>query len=219
MDEPWQQRLITEAEAVGVAVSADAARAMALHVDLLLQWNPKINLTSITEPDAVRIKHCVDSLAGLLVLPAGERSVLDMGAGAGFPGIPWLCVRPELRLTMVDSVAKKVAFIKTALAQVRLVNGRAVHARLGAPEARAELGTFDVVVSRAFMDLEQVLPLTREHLAPNGSVVAMLGPRETPEVARQVAHAASFDIADERSFALPAGAGERRVVRLVPRGT
>src|SRR6266851_9969029 len=88
------------------------------HVDLLLKWNKSINLTSITDPDEVAEKHVLDSLAVVPVLPSG--SLLDAGSGAGFPGIPAAIARPALAVTLVDSVQKKVAFLKSALAELRL---------------------------------------------------------------------------------------------------
>jgi 16S rRNA (guanine527-N7)-methyltransferase len=169
MDEAWTQALVEDAAAIGVAVTAESAAAMAKHVDLLLTWNAKINLTRIVAIDEIRAKHCIDSLGALPLVPASVTSVLDMGAGAGFPGIPWLCVRPGLRLTMVDAVAKKVGFLKTALATLRLSGGKALHARLEGQLDRENLEAVDMVVSRAFMDLARVLQLARPYLAPTGS--------------------------------------------------
>src|SRR3979409_337267 len=94
-------------------LDAEQLKLRGRHVDLLLKWNKSINLTAITDPDEVVEKHVLDSLALAPVLPSG--SLLDVGTGAGFPGIPVAIARPELEVVLVDSVQKKVAFLKNAL--------------------------------------------------------------------------------------------------------
>src|SRR5437870_6832970 len=101
---------------MGLKLDAEQLKLLGRHVDLLLKWNKSINLTAITDPAEVVEKHVIDSLALAPLVPKG--SLLDAGSGAGFPGIPLAIALPELEVTLVDSVQKKVAFLKNALAEL-----------------------------------------------------------------------------------------------------
>src|SRR5512133_1667751 len=141
----------------GLAVPAEALPLLERYADRLLAWNRKVNLTRITAPAEVAEKHLVDSL---LLLPAlaGARTLLDVGAGAGLPGVPLACVRRDLAVTCCDSVTKKIAFVKAVAAELA-VDVRAVAVRAeGAPE-RERLPRADAVVSRALADPELWVPL------------------------------------------------------------
>src|SRR5207245_5909866 len=106
----------------------DQIAQLARHVDLLLKWNRAINLTAITEPAEVIEKHVLDSLALAPLVPAG--TLLDAGTGAGFPGLPIRIARPDVEVMLVDSVQKKVAFLKSVLAELRIGGVRAIAVRL-----------------------------------------------------------------------------------------
>ena len=137
---------------LGVALAPGVDEALLKYALTLLKWNEKVNLTAITRPDEVVEKHLVDSLA---VLPeVVGRTVLDLGAGAGLPGIPLALVRPELEVTLVDTVGKKVAFMKNAVAAVGLAGRvRPIHARAEGAPAPEGLPMADLLISRAFMDV------------------------------------------------------------------
>jgi len=173
----WRQTVITGALAMGVAVSVDQARAMQRHARELLQWNRTTNLTAITDPLQVAVKHYVDALAAVSRISDGAR-ILDAGSGGGFPGIPLKIVRPDLSVTLVDSVRKKVSFLKYAVRTLSLSGINAVHGRLEdlgrLPPYRRR---FDLVVCRAFSSLDDFAKLTRPFLSPGGSLLAMKGPQ------------------------------------------
>jgi 16S rRNA (guanine527-N7)-methyltransferase len=173
MDQAFHDALRTGLATFGIALPPPAAALLERYADRLLAWNRKVNLTSITAPAEVAEKHLVDSL---LVLPAitAARTLLDVGAGAGLPGVPLACARADLAVTCCDSVAKKVAFVKAVSAELG-VNVRAVATRAeGDPEAE-KLPRADAVVSRAFTDPEGWVPLGARYLADGGVLVAMLG--------------------------------------------
>lgn len=178
----------------------------------LLKWNGTYNLTAITREPEVVEKHLLDALT---VLPEvrGARSLLDLGAGAGLPGLPLALVLPALSVTCVDTVNKKVVFMKNALARLGLAGRvRAIHARAeGAPE-REGLEKAEVVISRAFKDAEAWLELAAAYVADGGRVVAMLG--QTPEMAEleQVAGRHGFRVSSRRTLALPFSDDPRGVV-------
>jgi 16S rRNA (guanine527-N7)-methyltransferase len=195
-------------EAFGL--SGALAGPLSAYAALLLKWNERVNLTAITRPLEVVDKHLLDSLAVLAEVPAGAQRVLDLGAGAGLPGIPWAIARPDLDVTLVDAVQKKVAFIKAAAAALGLA------ARVHGLHRRAtgegdDLGTFDVVVSRAFMDVEPWLALARHYVRPGGVVMAMVGQAPDPAVVEAAAAMAGLKLRSERRFELPVSGDARGV--------
>ena len=179
--ERWRQTLIEGALAFGLAVTGSQARTMGGHALELLQWNRVTNLTTITDPLEVALKHYVDALAAAPWIGDGSR-VLDAGSGGGFPGIPLNIVRPDLTVTMVDSVRKKVSFLKHAIRSLGLKGIEAVHRRLEdlclQPEYR---GKYDLVVCRAFSSLDDFAQLSLPFLSQGGSLLAMKGPQADHE--------------------------------------
>lgn len=171
----WRQTVIAGARVLGLELSEDQARRMGRHALELIQWNRVTNLTAITDPLEMALKHYVDALAAAAWISHGSR-VLDAGSGGGFPGIPLAIGRPDLSVTLVDSVRKKVSFLKHAIRRLDLIDIDAVHGRLEAlcrlPRYRE---TFDVVVCRAFSSLDDFATLTADFLTPGGSLVALRG--------------------------------------------
>ena len=139
----------------------ERAAAFNRYAEMLRERNEKINLTAITEPEEVKIKHFLDSCSAAELLPGGA-SVLDIGSGAGFPGLPLKIVRPDLTVTLLDSVNKKVAFMNDVVAELKLSGATAVHARI---EDFPHKGEYDAVVSRAVAELttlaEYALPFVK----------------------------------------------------------
>ena len=173
----WQRTVIEGAAALAIEVADDQVRAMNAHARLMLEWNRTTNLTAITDPNEVAVKHYVDSLAAVLWIGEGVR-ILDAGSGGGFPGIPLKILRPELSITLVDSVRKKVSFLKHAIRTIGLEGIDAVHGRLEAlGESPHYRGAVDMVVCRAFSSLKTFAEQTAEFLAPGGSLLALKGPQ------------------------------------------
>jgi 16S rRNA (guanine527-N7)-methyltransferase len=173
MDRAFHDTLRLGIEAARLPVPDDALPLLERFADRLLAWNRKVNLTRITAPAEVAEKHLVDSL---LLLPAlgRARTLLDVGAGAGLPGVPVACVRRDLQVTCCDSVAKKVAFVKAVAAELGVdVRGVAVRAA-GEPE-REGLPSADAVVSRALSDPAEWVPLGARYLSEGGVLLGMLG--------------------------------------------
>lgn len=194
-------------QALSVPATPGQRRALLAFASTLLKWNARVNLTAITEAREVLDKHLLDSAAALLAVPPGPTRVLDLGAGPGFPGLPWAVLREDLDVTLVDAVQKKVAFMKTAIATLGLgARARAVHKHV---EASDPLGPFDVVVSRAFMDTGPWLTLA-QHFVPRGGLVIAMSAR-VPEDASGRAGALGFEL-EVREFRLPLSGDPRAVL-------
>lgn len=152
-----------------------AADRLLRYLALIGQWNRVYNLTAVREPEAMLRQHLLDCLAivGPLrrALPAGApRRLLDVGSGAGLPGVVLAICEPDWQVTCVDTVAKKASFIRQVAAELGLPNLHAVHQRVEDMPADAR---FDLVTSRAFATLADFVALTRLRLAPGGAWVAM----------------------------------------------
>jgi 16S rRNA (guanine527-N7)-methyltransferase len=173
MDAAFHDALRRGLDAFRLPVPPAALPLLERFADRLLAWNRKVNLTRITAPAEVAEKHLVDSL---LLLPAiaGARTLLDVGSGAGIPGLPLACVRRDLEVVCCDSVAKKVAFVKAVAAELD-VDVRAVAVRAEGEPEREKLPRADAVVSRALADPESWVPLGARYLADGGVLLAMLG--------------------------------------------
>jgi 16S rRNA (guanine527-N7)-methyltransferase len=209
----WEKRLAEGASRLelGRELPAEWAAQCARYKDELLRWNARVNLTAITAPDEVAEKHFLDSVAALPEV-AGGVSLLDVGAGAGFPGLPVKLALPALEVTLVDAVAKKVGFLKHVSAQLQLRGVRAVHGRAEGRPASEGLPVVDRVVARAFTDLDSWLGLAPAYLAEGGRIVAMLG--RAPSRAEMDAAAARHGLrcVTERRYSLPFSGDPRAVV-------
>lgn len=157
------EKLVTAARAFDVVLSPEQLAAFEIYLRELTDWNTRVNLTGIIDRDQVILKHFLDSLSVVPMLPADAVSLLDVGSGAGFPGVPLKIVRPGLRVTLLESVGKKVAFLNHLIATLNLTNTVAVQAR-AEDLARdvAHRDKYDVVVARAVANL----PLLAEYALP-----------------------------------------------------
>jgi 16S rRNA (guanine527-N7)-methyltransferase len=201
------ETLVRLAEGVGVRLTGEQAEQLWRHVDLLLKWNERINLTSIVDLEDVLELHLLDSLALAPLLSRGP--VLDAGSGGGFPGIPLHVARPELEVWLVDSVQKKVAFLKTVTARLALKGVRSRAVRLGGAPDSERLPLFSSVVSRALLGPAEWISLAERYLAPGGSVFCLLGAnRDVPSPAGRL------KLARSRSFTLPLSGARRTILEL-----
>jgi len=149
--------------------------ALACHAAELVKWNKKINLTRISDPADMALKHYVDSLACIPYIPTGA-DVLDIGSGGGFPGIPLAVVARPHSVLLIDSVGKKISFLQHVIRLMGLTNARARHTRAQDLQSQAAYqGFFDRVVCRALTDIEQIIDLAFPLLKPGGMVVALKG--------------------------------------------
>jgi 16S rRNA (guanine527-N7)-methyltransferase len=174
--------LIEGAKTFGVNLNEKAIEAFELYLRELLKWNQKINLTAIRSEKGILLKHFLDSLSVYPSLP--EHSfILDMGSGAGFPGIPLKIIQPSFEVTLIDSVRKKVDFQRHILRMLGLKETEAIHGRAQDRGILQRLGgRFDITLSRAFSDLRTFLFLSFPFLKQEGTVIAMKGEVDPNEI-------------------------------------
>lgn len=197
---------------MGLQVPEQGPERLWAYATELLKWNEKVNLTAITSPAEVVEKHLLDSLA---VLPevGDEGDLLNLGAGAGFPGIPLALVRPGLRVTLVDSVSKKVMFMKNAVARLGLA-GRvsARHLHLAGEAEKEGLPRANTLISRAFRDVEPWVTLAQGYRLPGGRIVAMVGQMPSQVELEATARAHGLRLLSHRTWTLPFSGDPRGVV-------
>ena len=160
-----------------LALPAAALDQLASYLHLLVKWNRVYNLTAIRDEAKMVSHHVLDSLAVVNHLPDGN--ILDVGSGAGLPGIPIAISCPDRAVTLLDSNHKKSAFLKQAIAELGLTTTQAVTARV---ETYQPLETFKIVISRAFSDLADFVKLAGHLCAVDGVMIAMKGLRPDDEV-------------------------------------
>jgi 16S rRNA (guanine527-N7)-methyltransferase len=177
----WVAMLIDGAAQMGVAVSETQAALMARHAQALLDWNRKLNLTAISDPVEVVVKHCLDAILPLPHIPH-EGSLLDIGTGGGFPGIPLKIMRPVQSMTLIDGSRKKVNFVKFVIRELQLPAIEAIQVRAQDLAAgRAYQGRFQVIVARALADLNTLVQIALPLLAPRGKILLYKGPADASQ--------------------------------------
>lgn len=157
----------------------EKSKAYKIYMDYLLEVNSHTNLTAITDPSEIEIKHFKDSLTILDYIKEGDK-VLDIGAGAGFPGIP-LRIEKEIDLTLIDSVNKKVKFMNEVIEKLNLENTRAIHVR-AEDFAKDQREKYDVVVSRAVANMRTLSEYCLPFLKVGGLFIALKGPKAMEEL-------------------------------------
>jgi len=204
--------LLARAPEMGVSLTEAQADKLLDYLDLLQKWNKAYNLTAVRERSAMLTQHLLDSLSIVPHLPPGD--LLDVGSGGGLPGIPLAILQPERSITLIDTVGKKVAFLKQAAIALGLKNLEAVSDSIESwvPPAAHAAG-FNLVTARAYATLNTLVGQTRRLLAKNGGWFAMKGVFPDAEMAELPS-----DIVVKAVIPLqvPDLGAERHLVLLVP---
>ena len=172
-------------EKIGINLTEDIIKKLNMYGNLLLEWNQKINLTAITEPNEVLYKHFYDCILFFKNIEVQKNvNIIDVGTGAGFPGMVLKIVRPDLNVTLLDSLNKRIVFLKDVIEKLELENIQAIH-------SRAEEGgknknyreKYDIACARAVANLPVLLEYCTPYVKVGGSFVSMKGPSVSDEVA------------------------------------
>ena len=180
-----EKEFIEEVKKLGILPTKEQMQQLEKFYRLLIEWNQKINLTRITEKEEVYLKHFYDSLTIVKEIDLSKVDTLcDVGTGAGFPGIVLKIFYPNLKITLIDSLLKRVNYLNKIIKELELKEIKAIHTR---GEEYHE--TFDVVTARAVANIEKLLKYTMHLVNKNGKLIAMKGNIEeelTEEVKKKI---------------------------------
>ena len=197
---------------LGIDITEEKLNKLDKYYDLLIEWNNKINLTRITDKDEVYLKHFYDSLTLIKAVKLNNQTLLDVGTGAGFPGLVLKIVFPNLKVTLVDSLNKRIIFLKSVIEKLNLKGINAIHERIE-DYAKTSRESFDIVTSRAVASLpvlsEMCIPLVCE----KGLFIPMKADAKGEIKSSQNAiKTLGGVLRDTILFKLPKDAGERTLI-------
>ena len=173
----FEEILAARAAEAGIPLTAEQIGQFSVYHEMLLDWNTRMNLTALTAPEDVAVKHIIDSLTAYdAALFDGAWTLIDVGTGAGLPGIPLAVYAPHLTVTLLDSLNKRVRFLTEVTAAMGLQNVRCIHARAEEAARTAEhRAAYDIAVSRAVARLPVLLEYTLPFVRVGGTLLALKG--------------------------------------------
>ena len=173
----FEEILAARAAEAGIPLTAEQIGQFSVYHEMLLDWNTRMNLTALTAPEDVAVKHIIDSLTAYdAALFDGARTLIDVGTGAGLPGIPLAVYAPHLTVTLLDALNKRVRFLTEVTAAMGLQNVRCIHARAEEAARTAEhRAAYDIAVSRAVARLPVLLEYTLPFVRVGGTLLALKG--------------------------------------------
>lgn len=198
----------------GVELDEKALERFDIYARLLVEWNEKINLTAITEPDEIVIKHFVDSITvfNAIDIPEGAK-IIDVGTGAGFPGVAMLITRPDLKMTLMDSTNKKLNVISDILDNIGL-EANVIHKRAEeAGQDKAFRESYDFATARAVSNLRDLSELCLPMVKVGGTFISMKSAKADEEIeeGKKAISVLGGKIKEKKTFELE-DAGERTII-------
>ena len=207
------ETFIKEVEKLNISVTKENLASLARYKDLLVEYNKKFNLTAIKSDEEIYLKHFYDSLTLIKAYSLnGNLKLLDIGTGAGFPGIVLKIFYPDLELTLLDSNHKKIAFLEVVIKELNLKNVTCINSRAeNLPKTYREY--FDIVTSRAVAHLRILLELSIPYLKVGGKLIAMKGlSEEEIKESAKILEKLDSTIVDTIKFNLPIEGSNRSLV-------
>jgi 16S rRNA (guanine527-N7)-methyltransferase len=197
----------------GLQLSDTEVSAFNLYKNLLSEWNQKINLTAIEDDKDVITKHFIDSLS-IIPFLKNVRNIIDVGTGAGFPGLPVKIVRPELEVVLLDSLEKRIGFLNTVIGELHMDKITAIHSRAedagNSPKYREK---FDVATARAVASLPVLLEYCMPLIKTGGIFIAMKGSSlSEADEAGKALDILGGDIEEVKEFTLPGSDIKRNII-------
>lgn len=190
---------------LGLELSSDISRTLSNYLNLLVKWSKKLNLVGPASKREMAVLHVVDALAVVAHLPADLSSMIDVGSGAGLPAIPVAIARPDVRVSAIEPIAKKHAFLATARRELSLSNFTPYCRRFEQHRQSAEFAPYEAAVSRATFALEQWLEHAKTLIRDGGLIIGMEGARQIellPGLTRHPYNLPKTDTGHERTRAL-----------------
>lgn len=210
--------LKTYAEECGIEISSAQEEQFRVYADLLVAWNEKVNLTAVTDPEGIAAKHFLDSILLLKYaeIPQGE-TVVDIGTGAGFPGVPLKIMRPDLKLTLLDGLNKRLVFL-AELTKTLGIEAEIVHARAEeAARQKRYRASFGFASARAVAAMPVLCEYCLPFLKKGGVFAAMKGPGAGEEEKSAEAAIALLGCTMEKTVCYTLPAGDGRTLFLIRR--
>ena len=204
-----KEEFIEECKKINIDIKNEKLNKLEKFYHLMIEWNKKINLTRITEEKEVYLKHFYDSLTLNKVVDLKKiKTLCDVGTGAGFPGIVLKIIFPDIKITLIDSLQKRVNYLNTIIKELELNNIEAIHTR-----GEDFKGKYDVVTSRAVANVEKLMDYTMHLVSKKGIFVAMKAKIEnelTEKVRNNIEN--KYIIIKEEKFYLPIEESERTLL-------
>ncbi|MGX8679829.1 MAG: 16S rRNA (guanine(527)-N(7))-methyltransferase RsmG [bacterium] len=176
-----EQEFVQALKKQGLEISNDQLEQFRTYYHLLVSWNEKMNLTAITDEEGVYLKHFYDSLTVAFSYPLSDQSICDVGAGAGFPGIPLKIMYPELKLTIVDSLSKRITFLHHLIEALGLEDVTAIAVR-AEDHVKTHREAYDIVMARAVAKLSILDELCLPLVKVGGAMIALKGRKSDEEL-------------------------------------
>ncbi|MBW1615860.1 MAG: 16S rRNA (guanine(527)-N(7))-methyltransferase RsmG [Deltaproteobacteria bacterium] len=213
----WQKFLMKTALKANIVLNEKQAINFADYAKELTRWNKKMNLTAITSPEDIAIKHIIDSLTILRLCPHNI-SLLDIGSGAGFPGIPIKIVRNDIKVSLIESSGKKTSFLRNIIIMIRLEGIKAFDIRAEAAKNMPDFSyNFDAVVCKGFASFVNFLKIARYFLKKQGIIIAFKGKNFKEELKEAIPLYPNFNF-NAYEYKLPVLNHKRAVIIAVKKG-
>ena len=211
-----EEVLVRGASELGFQLTPQQVDLFHEYLKKIKSWNEKINITRINDEREIVINHFLDSITPLPFISENSK-VLDIGSGGGFPGIPIKIVRPSLEVILLDSVQKKVFFMRDVIRSlplkgIKAIRGRAEDISNGIPRSY-----FDFVISRAVGKVDEILKLAKPYLEEGGKIILMKGKKGLEEwEVRKDASTRNFSLVNSKMFSLPFSRHHRVILIIAP---
>lgn len=214
-----KEEFIVEVSKLGIELTEEQLNKLDKFYKLLIDWNKKINLTTITNYDDVYLKHFYDSLTLIKEVDlTKDLNMCDVGSGAGFPGVVLKICFPNLKITLVDSLQKRVNYLNEIIKELNLKNIIAIHSRME-EYSRTHEEEFDIITARAVANLNVLLEISMKALKINGHLVLMKANCEEEITnSKKALQTLNGELYNINKFSLPKENSNRTIINIVKRG-
>ena len=212
--EEFSNEFVKQAERMNIEINDSKIKKFYEYMNLLIEWNDKINLTAITEPKEIIVKHFIDSILAAKYIKDNS-SIIDVGTGAGFPGIPLKICNDSYKITLLDSLNKRTIFLQEVVNKLGLDNVEVIHGRAeDYAQDKKYREMYDCAISRAVAPLNILLEYLVPYTRVDGSIIAMKGSNAEQELieAKNAINKLGAEVREKGGIQLPDDSGERFIL-------